>query len=273
MNKYGIQFSILDLGKMRSDINLMVPGTVIATRSESEAKKRMVDVPIDSILIHVPDYGYILCDLGCDPKGMSQNWPESIKEMTPYYQDETQTLEYQLGLVGLTPKDIRTVILSHMHVDHAGYLYLFPHAQVIVQKDEFAQAFAYVFEQLDQNGRTLYMRRDITVPVDKYTLIQGDYQVCPGVTCISLPGHSAGLMGLQVELDEGGTYLFARDAAYLKESYGPPSVASSFSYNVEQYYASHEKLRKLEKETHGKIIFGHDASQWQSMKHAPYFYK
>lgn len=124
MNKYGIQFSILDLGKMRSDINLMVPGTVIATRSEPEAKKRMVDVPIDSILIHVPDYGYILCDLGCDPKGMSQNWPESIKEMTPYYQDETQTLEYQLGLVGLTPKDIRTVILSHMHVDHAGYLWM-----------------------------------------------------------------------------------------------------------------------------------------------------
>ena len=84
MNKYGIQFSILDLGKMRSDINLMVPGTVIATRSE----------------------------------------PEAIKEMPPYYQDETQTLEYQLGLVGLTPKDIRTVILSHMHVDHAGYLWM-----------------------------------------------------------------------------------------------------------------------------------------------------
>ena len=45
------------------------------------------------------------------------------------------------------------------------------------------------FEQLDQNGHTLYMRRDITAPVDKYTLISGDYEICPGVKCISLPGH------------------------------------------------------------------------------------
>lgn len=30
--------------------------------------------------------------------------------------------------------------------------------------------------------------RDITVPVDKYTLISGDYEICPGVKCISLPG-------------------------------------------------------------------------------------
>lgn len=55
---------------------------------------------------------------------MSEHWPESIKEINPYYQKPEQTLEYQLGLLGLKPEDIRTVILSHMHVDHAGYLYL-----------------------------------------------------------------------------------------------------------------------------------------------------
>lgn len=90
------------------------------------------------------------------------------------------------------------------------------------------------------------MRQDLTTPVDKYTLINGDYEVCPGVKCISLPGHSAGMMGLQIELDHGGTYLFARDAAYLAVNYGPPSLPASFMYNLEDYYASHEKLRKLE---------------------------
>lgn len=121
MNQHGIRFSILDLGIMKSDINLVVCGSVTATRSK--------------------------------------------------------------------PEDIRTVVLSHMHVDHTGYLYLFPHAEIIVQEKEFAAAFTYAFEQLDQNGHTLYMRRDITAPVDKYTLISGDYEICPGVKCISLPGH------------------------------------------------------------------------------------
>lgn len=121
MNQHGIRFSILDLGIMKSDINLVVCGSVTATRSK--------------------------------------------------------------------PEDIRTVVLSHMHVDHTGYLYLFPHAEIIVQEKEFAAAFTYAFEQLDQNEHTLYMRRDITTPVDKYTLISGDYEICPGVKCISLPGH------------------------------------------------------------------------------------
>lgn len=69
------------------------------------------------------------------------------------------------------------------------------------------------------------------------------------------------MMGLQIELDHGGTYLFARDAAYLALNYGPPSLPASFMYNLENYYASHEKLRKLEKETGGKIIFSHDMKQ------------
>lgn len=272
MSQYGIRFSILDLGIMKSDINLVALGSVTATRSNPEAKTYMIDVPIDSVLIDVPGYGKILYDLGCDPKGMSEHWPESINKITPYYQKENQTLEYQIGLLGLKPEDIRTVILSHMHVDHAGYLYLFPHAEVIVQEKEFSAALTYAFEQLDQEGHTLYMRQDLTAPVDRYTLINGDYEVCPGVKCISLPGHSAGMMGLQIELDHGGTYFFARDAAYLAVNYGPPLLPASFMYNLEDYYASHEKLRKLEKETGGKVIFSHDMKQWSAMKHAPEYY-
>lgn len=57
------------------------------------------------------------------------------------------------------------------------------------------------------------------------------------------------MMGLQVELDQGETYLFAHDAAYLAVNYEPPSLPANFMYNQEEYYASHEKLRKLEKET------------------------
>lgn len=266
--KHGIRFSILDLGKMRCDNNLVVSGSIYATRSCPHRPNQMIDMPIDSILIDVPHYGKILYDLGCDPKGMTEHWPESIKELSPYEQTSSQTLEYQLALLGLTPGDIRTVILSHMHVDHAGYLYLFPHTEVLVQRRELEAAFAYVFSQLDQENHTLYMRRDITVPVDRYTVLERDYEVCPGVTCIALPGHTPGMMGLRVDLDSG-TYLFARDAVYTAANYGPPSIPSGIGGDVGQYLKSHEKLRRLEKETGGKVIFGHDWQQWKAMKHAP----
>lgn len=45
------------------------------------------------------------------------------------------------------------------------------------------------------------------------------------------------MMGLQVELDHGGTYLFAH-----------------------------------ERETGGKVILSHDMEQWSKMKHAPEYY-
>ena len=113
--KHGIRFSILDLGKMQCDQNLVVTGSLYATRSCPNKPNRMLDMPIDSILIDVPGYGKILYDLGCDPKGMEEHWPESVKELSPYYQTPQQTLEYQLGLLGLAPEDIRAVILSHNH--------------------------------------------------------------------------------------------------------------------------------------------------------------
>lgn len=154
----------------------------------------------------------------------------------------------------------------------AGWLYLFPHAEVIVQEKEFSAAFTYAFQQLDQNGHTLYMRQDLDVPVERYTLINGDYEVCPGVTCISLPGHSAGMMGLMVETDHSGPWFFVRDAAYLPANYGPPSVPSSFVYNLEDYYKSHERIRAIERETKAAIVMSHDLRQWNSMKHAPEYY-
>lgn len=98
--KHGIRFSILDLGKMQCDQNLVVTGSLYATRSCPNNPNRMLDMPIDSILIDVPGYGNILYDLGCDPKGMEEHWPESIQELSPYYQTPQQTLEYQLGCWG-----------------------------------------------------------------------------------------------------------------------------------------------------------------------------
>ena len=42
-----------------------------------------------------------------------------------------------LAKVGLTPADIETVLVSHMHFDHVNNISRFPNAQVYVQWEEF----------------------------------------------------------------------------------------------------------------------------------------
>lgn len=272
MAKHGIRMTILDLGKMLVDENIIVGCVNFSTRSNPEPKNHFIDVPIDSVLIEVPDYGNILVDMGCDPLGMTEHWPESIKELSPYYQSEEQTMEHQLALCGLKPEDIRTVILSHMHVDHTGYLYLFPHAEVLVQRSEMGAAFTYAFEQYDQEGHTTYMRRDLLAPIDKYHIIEDrDYEVCPGVECIFLPGHTPGLMGVKVELDNGGTFLFPRDARYTWKGFGPPLTLPMILANVADYTNSIARIRDFQKNG-ATVILSHDAGQAQTTKHAPDFY-
>src|SRR6266851_221081 len=49
-------------------------------------------------------------------------------------------LRTALGELGIGFGDIRTIILTHLHFDHAWNLELFPDARVIVQKDELIHA-------------------------------------------------------------------------------------------------------------------------------------
>jgi glyoxylase-like metal-dependent hydrolase (beta-lactamase superfamily II) len=260
----------LNLGKMEVDMNVLIANYVLGLKSNPTPQVVWDWFPITAVLIDHND-GKILYDLGCHPDGMSY-WPNSVKELTPYYHSAEQTLEHQLAICNTKPDEIKTIILSHMHIDHAGCLYMFPHTDVIVHEAEFAAAFAYAFEKLNQEGRTLYIRDELVAPIDQYTLIKEDTEVCEGVKILHLPGHTIGMCGLQVELENLGTMIFTRDLCYTALNYGPPIRPSGIIDNLEVYNRSIAKVRKLQKNTGGFVVFGHDQKQFLSMKHAPEYY-
>jgi len=49
-------------------------------------------------------------------------------------------LVHRLDSIGLEPKDVDVVVLSHLHFDHAGGAFLFQDSELAVQQDEFAYA-------------------------------------------------------------------------------------------------------------------------------------
>jgi N-acyl homoserine lactone hydrolase len=76
-------------------------------------------------------------------------------------------------------------------------------------------------------------------------------------------------MSMRVDLPESGTMIFTADAVYMGASYGPPTVPAAIVNNLEQFYASVEKIRGIAEETNATVVFGHDADQIHQLRTAP----
>lgn len=152
---------------------------------------------------------------------------------------------------GLSPDDIKLVILTHLHWDHACGFHLFKNAKFIIQRREIEYAIAPL-----PCHRTLYYENNCGKPqfvdyLNKIELINGDCEVEDGVNAISIPSHSPGFQGVSV-ITEKGDYFIAGDVVGLFECWETiPHVPSGIFNNLEQYYESMEKIS-------GFVLPGHD---------------
>ena len=73
----------------------------------------------------------------------------------------------------------------------------------------------------------------------------------------------------RVDLPETGTMIFTADAVYMGASYGPPAVPAAIVNNLEQFYASVEKLRGIAAKSDATLVFGHDPDQIKQLRVAP----
>ena len=116
----------------------------------------------------------------------------------------------RLKRLGLTPAEIDTVVLSHLHWDTATNADLFRNADIIVHAGELA----YAKRPAAHDWATPpYLARAL----DKLRLkpVTEDCDIAPGLRIIALPGHTPGSIGLLAgrELLAGDAVACARDAA------------------------------------------------------------
>ena len=114
-----------------------------------------------------------------------------------------EAMRRTLREIGLSPDDVATVVLSHLHFDHAWNLELFPRARVLVQRDELFHAIDPVPTQ-----RLYYTRQTYLSVLDRkrpseLTLLDGDGTVVDGVSVLKVPGHTPGMLVVIVETDRG----------------------------------------------------------------------
>lgn len=260
---------ILDNGYLLMDKNILLKDAVLASADERNKSCELVHCPIMMILIK-HEKGNILFDLGCHPDaGKKGYWPDRVWKMERYFHDPQQELEAQLALCGVMPKDIDTVVLSHLHEDHTGNARLFSHAALYAPKKEYLNAMWSVHTNPD----TGYVKEEVTAPYREVHLIEDDFELLPGIEIVNLPGHTNGLLGMALHAEKDGVLIFPQDAVFCEESYGPPArLPGGFEDSV-ACLASIEKVRSLQKKYDAKVFFGHDPENFPKYRHAPEYYE
>src|SRR5205807_6612411 len=100
-------------------------------------------LPVPAFLVEHPGVGPILIDTGLHPScasGMAGNMGRAGALLYHVRMEHDQALRFQLPSRGFEPTEVRVVIMTHLHIDHASAVSEFPQASFVVDKREWNAA-------------------------------------------------------------------------------------------------------------------------------------
>lgn len=173
----------------------------------------------------------ILVDPGCSAEEFRKYsfLPTGFKEISP--------IEDSLRGMGISTKDIMTVIITHMDADHITNAKKFMHARLIVQEAELRFA---------RNPHPLFAKKYHQHLYDglKFVTIEGDIEIIPGVEVIFTPGHTAGTQSVVVTTKRGKAVIAG--FCTIEENFsGQEDIIPANHFDPFQAYESIIKVRKI----------------------------
>jgi N-acyl homoserine lactone hydrolase len=223
-----------------------------------ERSAERVAIPVTCYLVRTGD-ATILFDTGISPRAV----PGLVRNDRLARFGDEDLLVHRLDSIGLEPKDVDLVVISHLHYDHAGGAAIFDTSELVVQKDEYSYAHypAAFFA-------SFYYRKNFDLPGYRWRLLDGDTELVPGVTALRSDGHTPGHQSLLVELPETGPVILAGDSCYWQESIDketPPGVV----WDPTRAMHSIKRLKTIARLMGGRIFPSHDPAFWASVIQAP----
>lgn len=198
-----------------------------ALRSTRSSKEDWIRVPAPAFLVEHPGAGPILVDTGfhasvaVDPR---QNLGRVISRLYDIDMKPEQAIAAQLRGLGIEPRDIRVVIMTHLHLDHASAISDFTEATYVLGQGEWA-AFngrfpllgGYVKKHMShavEYREVMYDRA-----VDSYSTFGRSHDLFGdgSIRLVYTPGHSRGHQSVILRL-KGREALLVGDAAYFLDT-------------------------------------------------------
>lgn len=165
-----------------------------------------------------------------------------------------------LARLGIDPKDVKLLVLTHAHYDHAGNLGLYPNANIVMSRKEFE------FWGTDMGKRPQYGHHIDPLDIERIHALHREGRITlldapqntliPGIELYELGGHTPGQMAVVVEMPEGPVIL-ASDAIHYYdelEQDRPFAVLDSLA----DMYRGYERIREWLQRPGAVVIPGHD---------------
>ena len=144
--------------------------------------------------------------------------------------------------IGAAPAEVKKVILTHLHFDHAEGLAAWPQRTVYVHRLESEAPYAqFVAGQLE------------TVNVETLDGEEGEFE--PGLRWMRTPGHSDGLITVLVDTEEGLTAIASDCVGPLPEYFDQMDLPQDFGPERDELLEQWRRIRELEPAV---VIPGHN---------------
>jgi N-acyl homoserine lactone hydrolase len=221
-------------------------------------------VPIFAFAIEHPE-GVIVVDTGETARSAQ---PGYFPRWHPFYRYGVRTsvtpeeeIGPQLRRLGIAPADVRWVVLTHLHTDHAGGLDHFAHNEILVSREdlEFASGLRGRVRAYPNNRWPTWF--DPTV-VDLPLVAHGPFAQSAGLTqagdvsVVALHGHTPGHMGVVVE-DGDHAVLLAGDSSYT-EDLMLRGMVDGPSTDEAAARLTHQRIRAFAAQTPTVYLVAHD---------------
>ena len=132
-----------------------------------------------------------------------------------------QEIGPQLKTIGIHPNDVRWVVMTHLHTDHAGGLAHFPKSEILVMRRAFEDAVGFpgkVRGFLPQRWPSWFAPKLVVLELQPFGPFPSSLRLTDAgdVVLIPTPGHTVAHISVVLH-DSDRTYFFAGDASYTQQ--------------------------------------------------------
>ncbi|KAH8595054.1 metallo-beta-lactamase superfamily protein [Bisporella sp. PMI_857] len=261
----GTKMHLLNLGILQCDEGWLLRGANASVASNLQPESKRRNLIALSALIEHPQVGLILFETGC-AEDIDVKWGPPLVDVFPRIEyTDKHKLPAAIAATGNDIKDVKAVIMGHLHLDHAGGLEHFvgTGVPIYVHEEEFKHACWAIGTGMDL-GVYLAGYMDLE-NLNWKTFNEATLDLFQGITIHHCPGHTPGLCAMQVNLEKDGTFIFTTDQFHITENYeaGEPQGWLARDHNA--WFRSYQLIQRLQRVFNARLVFGHDKEVFESL--------
>ncbi|MFN2612147.1 MAG: N-acyl homoserine lactonase family protein, partial [Solirubrobacterales bacterium] len=269
-------------GRVNQPVEAMerAPGAFWRAKARGIGARR-TKVPCPSFLVHHPTAGKVLIDtalhasIADDPR---HNFGTLLARFLPPEIEPGEDIAAQLRRKEVDPRQIRVVVMTHLHIDHASAISEFPDSMFVLSRAEWEDAtqpsrpifrgyrpvqydFPFDYQTID------FEAEDKQAPIESYGSFARTFDLFGdgSIRLAYTPGHSAGHMSVVLRLPRRD-FVVGGDVVYTFNQLegGPPQPLPRDQHN---WRRSLKELQLFHRDNPYAIITpGHEAEFYEQLE-------